>query len=113
MQRGAAGHRRAFIARGKVTAHRAAMVAALSPLHCSWFRICTITGPGMAASCISAGRDGAALYLTILTSHTILAIVVVPLVLITLTRGLRGQLTGIEPSRAGRSQFGFTYRSRA
>jgi len=28
MQRGAAGHRRAFIARGKVTAHRAAMVAA-------------------------------------------------------------------------------------
>jgi protein SCO1/2/putative membrane protein len=32
-----------------------------------------------------------ALYLTILTSHTILAIVVVPLVLITLTRGLRGQ----------------------
>ncbi|MGB7149391.1 MAG: DUF420 domain-containing protein, partial [Terriglobales bacterium] len=31
------------------------------------------------------------LYFTILTSHTILAIVVVPMVLITLTRGLRAQ----------------------
>ncbi len=31
------------------------------------------------------------LYFTILTSHTILAIVIVPMVLITLTRGLRGQ----------------------
>jgi uncharacterized membrane protein YozB (DUF420 family) len=37
------------------------------------------------------------LYFAILISHTILAIVIVPLVLITLTRGLRGQFDRHRP----------------
>ena len=83
---------RALIARGKMAAHRAVMIAAFvtsslfltSYLYYHWpghGGIVYFHGPGWARI----------LYRTILTSHTILAIVIVPMVLITLTRGLRGQ----------------------
>jgi uncharacterized membrane protein YozB (DUF420 family) len=83
---------RAFIARGKVAAHRAMMVTAfitsslflVSYLYYHWPNhggIVYFKGSGWLRP----------LYFTILTSHTILAIIIVPLVLITLTRGLRGQ----------------------
>ncbi|MGA6984461.1 MAG: DUF420 domain-containing protein [Terriglobales bacterium] len=83
---------RALIARGKMAAHRAVMIAAFvtsslfltSYLYYHWpghGGIIYFHGPGWARI----------LYLTILTSHTILAIVIVPMVLITLTRGLREQ----------------------
>ena len=83
---------RALIARGKVAAHRAVMITAFvtsslflaSYLYYHWPHhggIIYFQGTGWVRI----------LYFTILTSHTILAIVVVPMVLITLTRGLRGQ----------------------
>jgi len=61
MQRGAAGHRAPFIARGKVTAHRAAMVAAfvtsslflVSYLYYHW--------PGHGGIVYFRGRDGCGL----------------------------------------------------
>jgi len=83
---------RALIARGKIAAHRAVMLTALatsalflvSYLYYHWPHhggIIYFRGTGWSRT----------LYFSILISHTILAIVIVPMVLITLTRGLRGQ----------------------
>jgi uncharacterized membrane protein YozB (DUF420 family) len=83
---------RALIARGKVAAHRAVMLTAfatsslflVSYLYYHWPHhggIVYFHGTGWTRY----------VYFTILISHTILAIVIVPMVLITLTRGLRGQ----------------------
>ncbi|HLB91932.1 MAG TPA: DUF420 domain-containing protein [Terriglobales bacterium] len=83
---------RALIARGKRAAHRAVMLTAfatssiflVSYLYYHWPHhggIIYFQGTGWIRI----------LYFTILISHTILAIVIVPMVLITLTRALRGQ----------------------
>jgi uncharacterized membrane protein YozB (DUF420 family) len=83
---------RALIARGKRAAHRAVMLTAfatssiflVSYLYYHWPHhggIVYFQGTGWIRI----------LYFTILISHTILAIVIVPMVLITLTRALRGQ----------------------
>src|ERR1700733_11048699 len=83
---------RALIARRKIAAHRAVMITAfvtsslflMSYLYYHW--------PGHGGIVYFRGTGWTRiLYFTILTSHTILAIVIVPMVLITLTRGLRGQ----------------------
>ncbi|MFY9645117.1 MAG: DUF420 domain-containing protein [Terriglobales bacterium] len=83
---------RALIARRKIAAHRAVMLSAfatsslflVSYLYYHWPHhggIVYFHGTGWTRT----------LYFAILVSHTILAIVIVPLVLISLTRGLRGQ----------------------
>lgn len=83
---------RALIARGKIAAHRAVMLTAfatstlflVSYLYYHWPHhggIVYFRGTGAIRT----------LYFAILISHTILAIIVVPMVLITLTRALRGQ----------------------
>jgi putative membrane protein len=83
---------RALIARGNRAAHRAVMLAAfgtsslflMSYLYYHWPHhggIVYFHGTGWLRS----------LYFSILISHTILAIIIVPMVLMTLTRGLRGQ----------------------
>jgi uncharacterized membrane protein YozB (DUF420 family) len=83
---------RALIARRKIAAHRAVMITAfvtsslflMSYLYYHW--------PGHGGSVYFRGTGWTRiLYITILTSHTILAIAIVPMVLITLTRGLREQ----------------------
>lgn len=83
---------RVLIARGQRSAHRAAMVAAfvtsslflVSYLYYHW--------PGHGGIVYFHGTGAVRiLYFTILTTHTILAIVVVPMVLMTLTRALREQ----------------------
>jgi putative membrane protein len=83
---------RMLIARRKIAAHRAAMISAfvtsciflLSYLYYHW--------PGHGGIVYFRGTGWSRpVYFAILISHTILAIVIVPLVLITLTRGLRGQ----------------------
>ena len=83
---------RALIARRKIAAHRALMVAAfvtstlflISYLYYHW--------PGHGGIIYFRGTGWTRiLYFTILTSHTILAIIIVPMVLITLTRALRHQ----------------------
>jgi uncharacterized membrane protein YozB (DUF420 family) len=83
---------RVLIERGKMAAHRAVMIAAF--LTSSLFLACYLYyhWPGHGGIVYFHGPGWARiLYLTILTSHTILAIVIVPMVLITLTRGLREQ----------------------
>ena len=83
---------RVLIARGKRAAHRAVMLTAfgtsslflVSYVYYHWPHhggIVYFRGTGWART----------LYFAILYPHTILAIVIVPMVLITLTRGLRGQ----------------------
>ncbi|MGA2355783.1 MAG: DUF420 domain-containing protein [Terriglobales bacterium] len=83
---------RMLIARRKIAAHRAVMITAfvtsslflVSYLYYHWPHhggIIYFQGTGWTRI----------LYFTILISHTTLAIVVVPMVLVTLTRGLRGQ----------------------
>jgi len=83
---------RALIARGKMAAHRAVMIVAFvtsslfltSYLYYHW--------PGHGGIVYFHGPAWTRiLYLIILTSHTVLAIIIVPMVLITLTRGLREQ----------------------
>jgi len=83
---------RTLIARGKIAAHRAVMIAAF--ITSSIFLACYLYyhWPGHGGIVYFRGTGWIRpLYFTILTSHTILAIIVVPLVLITLTRGLREQ----------------------
>ena len=83
---------RALIARRKMAAHRAVMIAAfvtsslflVSYLYYHWPHhggIVYFHGTGWLRT----------LYFTILISHTILAVIIVPMVLITLSRGLRGR----------------------
>ena len=83
---------RALIARRKMAAHPAVMIAAfvtsslflVSYLYYHWPHhggIVYFHGTGWLRT----------LYFTILISHTILAVIIVPMVLITLSRGLRGR----------------------
>jgi uncharacterized membrane protein YozB (DUF420 family) len=84
---------RTLIARRKIAAHRAAMITAfvtsclflLSYVYYHW--------PGHGGVVYFRGTGWTrTLYFAILITHTILAIVVVPMVLVTLTRGLRTQV---------------------
>lgn len=79
-----------FIRRRKVAAHRACMISAfgISTL----FLISYLTYHYHVGSRPFGGQGAIrALYFTILISHTILAVAIVPLVLITLYRGLKGR----------------------
>jgi putative membrane protein len=81
------GHR--FIHRGSVARHRATMIAAFCTS--SVFLACYLTYHAHVGSVHFRGQGQARrLYFTILISHTVLAAVVVPMILITLTLGLRG-----------------------
>jgi uncharacterized membrane protein YozB (DUF420 family) len=77
-----------FIKRGRVAAHRAVMITAvgLSTL----FLISYLYYHAHVGSVHFKGRGlSRPIYLSILTSHTLLAAAIVPLVIITLTRALR------------------------
>lgn len=77
-----------FIRRGKITLHRACMVAAFL---CSTVFLGLYLYFHFHAGVIRFGGQGwiRPVYLAILISHTILAVVIVPLILITFARALR------------------------
>jgi uncharacterized membrane protein YozB (DUF420 family) len=80
------GHR--FIKRGKMAAHRALMIAAL--VTSSLFLTSYLYYHAHVGSVRFQGQGWSRpVYFAILISHTILAAVIVPLVIITLTRALR------------------------
>lgn len=84
----AIGHR--FIKRGEVLKHRATMITAF--VTSSLFLTCYLYYHAHVGSVHFRGHGWSrAVYFSILTSHTILAIVVVPMILITLTLGLRSR----------------------
>ena len=83
-----------FIRRKQITAHRKCMLAAFASS--ILFLGCYLTYHGYLAWYLHKGptvfRDPAwfrPIYLTILITHTLLAVVIVPLAIITLVRGLR------------------------
>ena len=80
------GH--SFIQRGKVAAHRACMLAAFL---CSTVFLACYLYYHFHAGVIRFHGQGwiRPVYFTLLLSHTILAVVVVPMVLVTLARALR------------------------
>jgi putative membrane protein len=77
-----------FIRTGKIRYHRACMIAAFL---CSTIFLCFYVYFHLHAGVIRFGGPAwvHAAYLAILIPHTILAIAIVPLILITLSRGLR------------------------
>jgi putative membrane protein len=78
----------AFIRTGKIRYHRFCMIAAFL---CSTVFLCFYLWFHFHAGVIRFGGHGAAraIYLAILLTHTTLAVVIVPLILITLSRALR------------------------
>ncbi|HEX2386604.1 MAG TPA: DUF420 domain-containing protein [Candidatus Binatia bacterium] len=77
-----------FIRRGEIAAHRRCMLAALTAS--ALFLTSYLIYHYNVGSVPFAGRGWIrGVYFTILISHTILAVVIVPLVLITLTRALK------------------------
>lgn len=79
-----------MIRRGKIFAHRICMIIAFA---CSTLFLCGYLYYHFSIGLVRFGGEGwiRPVYFTILTTHTILAIVIVPLVIITLTRALRSQ----------------------
>ena len=81
---------RALISRGRMAAHRACMIAAVSAS--VLFLCCYVYFHWHVGNIFFLGRGWSRpVYFSILISHTILAIVIVPLVVITLSRGLRAR----------------------
>jgi protein SCO1/2/putative membrane protein len=80
---------RYLIGRKRVAAHRATMIAAVA---CSTlFLVCYLYYHAHVGSVRFQGQGWSRpVYFSILISHTILAAVIVPLVIVTLTRGLKG-----------------------
>jgi uncharacterized membrane protein YozB (DUF420 family) len=83
---------RTLISRGKVAAHRAVMISAFvtSSLFLASYLYYHWPGHGGIVHFRGTGWIRA-LYLSILYSHVFLAIVIVPMAIMTLSRGLRGQ----------------------
>ena len=81
---------RVFIARGKMAAHRACMIAAVAAS--SVFLVSYLYYHAHVGSVRFRGVGWVRpLYFSILTTHTILAAIIVPLVILTLSRGLRSR----------------------
>ena len=79
-----------MIRNGKIFAHRICMLTAFG---CSTLFLCGYLYYHFTIGLVRFGGEGwiRPVYFTILISHTILAVIIVPLVLITLTRALRSQ----------------------
>ena len=83
---------RVLIRRGRVAAHRALMIAAV--VSSSTFLVCYLwyhAHAGVGSVRFQGQGVVRPIYFAILISHTLLAAVVVPLVIVTLVRGLRGR----------------------
>ena len=81
---------RKLIARGRMAAHRAVMIAAV--VSSSLFLISYLYYHAHVGSVRFQGQGWARpVYFSILISHTVLAATIVPLVIITLSRGLRAR----------------------
>lgn len=81
---------RTLISRGRMAAHRACMIAAVSAS--TLFLCCYLYFHWRVGNIRFLGQGWPrTLYFSILISHTILALVIVPLVIMTLSRGLRAR----------------------
>jgi uncharacterized membrane protein YozB (DUF420 family) len=79
-----------FIRRGRVAAHRACMIAALAAS--TLFLAGYLTHHARIGSMPFRGTGGVrAIYFSILLTHTILAVVILPLIALTVVRAARGE----------------------
>ena len=101
-----------FIRRGNVIAHRNCQVAALSVS--VLFLISYLTYHSQHGATRFQGQGIARpIYFTILITHTILAAVIVPFVIITVRRAKRGDFLRHKSMRGGRCRCGSTFPLRA
>ena len=81
---------RYLIARGRVAAHRACMIAAVAAS--ALFLACYVYFHAHVGDILFLGRGiWRTIYFAILIPHVVLAIVIVPMVIVTLSRGLRAR----------------------
>lgn len=81
---------RSLIMRGKIAAHRACMIAAVAAS--ALFLVCYVYFHAHVGDILFLGQGvWRTVYFAVLIPHVILAIVIVPMVIITLSRGLRGR----------------------
>lgn len=81
---------RYMIARGRVAAHRACMIAAV--VSSALFLVCYVYFHAHVGNILFLGQGvWRTIYFAILIPHVTLAIVIVPMVIITLSRGLRAR----------------------
>jgi putative membrane protein len=81
---------RLLIARGRVLAHRACMIAAV--VASALFLVCYLYFHAHVGNILFLGQGfWRRVYFAVLIPHVTLAIVIVPMVIVTLTRGLRGR----------------------
>jgi uncharacterized membrane protein YozB (DUF420 family) len=81
---------RVLIAKGRIAAHRTCMIAAV--VASAFFLLCYLFFHWKVGDILFLGQGWARpVYFTILISHVTLAIVIVPLAIITLTRGLKAR----------------------
>jgi uncharacterized membrane protein YozB (DUF420 family) len=81
---------RYMIARGRMAAHRACMIAAVTAS--TLFLVCYVYFHLHVGDILFLGQGvWRKVYFAILIPHVILAIVIVPMVIVTLSRGLRGR----------------------
>lgn len=81
-----------LIGQHKIEAHKRTMIAAFSTSVV--FLICYLFYHAHAGVLHFAGQGWRRpVYFTLLTSHTLLAVIIVPLILVSLSRGLKGQYT--------------------
>lgn len=81
---------RYMIARGRIAAHRACMIAAVCAS--ALFLACYVYFHAHAGNILFLGRGAwRTVYFAILIPHVTLAIVIVPMVIVTLSRGLRAR----------------------
>jgi uncharacterized membrane protein YozB (DUF420 family) len=81
---------RYMIARGRVAAHRACMIAAV--IASTLFLLCYLYFHAHVGNIVFLGQGvWRAVYFAVLIPHVTLAIVIVPMVIVTLSRGLRAR----------------------
>jgi uncharacterized membrane protein YozB (DUF420 family) len=81
---------RYLIARGRIAAHRACMIAAVAAS--ALFLVCYVYFHVHVGDILFLGQGvWRAVYSAILIPHVTLAIIIVPMVIVTLSRGLRGR----------------------
>lgn len=96
---------RSLIMRGKIAAHRACMIAAVGAS--ALFLGCYLYFHAKVGDIRFLGSHfWHVIYLIVLIPHVTLAIIIVPMVIITLSRGLRGDSISIARLRAGLGRCG-------
>ena len=101
-----------FVRQQRIAAHRACMLAALAT-SALFLTSYLIYHYNVGSRPFTGTGPIRLVYFAILISHVLLAIAIVPMVLVTVSRALTGASTAIAASHGSRGRCGCTYRSPA